>query len=222
MPFTLTVPSDATPGDHTGGVLAAVTEQRTTTNGQRVNVDRRIAARVYLRVNGPLTSSLQIDRLSAAHDGPIVGNGTVTVTYRVRNTGNVRLRATAHVSARNPRPHQPGADHADAVDRFGNNRRICNPGILGEALILKEQCDEIARDRAADQRHEKLRFNRQTLVERQIASAAHGVECGERGGEMALCLRRDLPLQDAEREIELIFRQPDGLLFASANLELFA
>ncbi|GAA3210125.1 WxL protein peptidoglycan domain-containing protein [Actinocorallia longicatena] len=102
LPFTLTIPRDATPGDHTGGVLAAVTEQRPTGGGQRVNVDRRVAARVYLRVNGPLTSNLAVDRISASHDGPLVGDGTVTVTYRVRNTGNVRLKARAHVSAEAP------------------------------------------------------------------------------------------------------------------------
>ncbi|WP_460369396.1 WxL protein peptidoglycan domain-containing protein, partial [Actinocorallia lasiicapitis] len=98
VPFTLKVPRNATPGDHTGGVLAAVTEQQTTADGQRVNVDRRVAARVYLRVNGPVTAKLEVDRIAASAKGPIVGSGTVTVTYRVRNTGNVRLKARAHVA----------------------------------------------------------------------------------------------------------------------------
>ncbi len=102
VPFTLKVPANATPGDHSGGVLAAVTEQETTADGQRLNVDRRVAARVYLRVAGPLTSSLQVDRISADHSGPVLGKRTVKVTYRVRNNGNVRLAGDARVYVRGP------------------------------------------------------------------------------------------------------------------------
>ena len=102
VPFTLKVPANATPGDHTGGVLAAVTQQETTAGGQNLNVDRRVAARVYLRVNGPLTSSLQVDRISTGDTGPVLGKRTVKVTYRVRNTGNVRLSGDARVYVRGP------------------------------------------------------------------------------------------------------------------------
>jgi len=102
VPFTLKVPANATPGDHSGGILAAVTEQETTADGQRLNVDRRVAARVYLRVDGPISSSLQVDRISADHSGPVLGRRTVKVTYRVRNTGNVRLAGDARVYVRGP------------------------------------------------------------------------------------------------------------------------
>lgn len=102
VPFTLKVPANATPGDHSGGVLAAVTEQETTSDGRRLNVDRRVAARVHLRVAGPLTSSLQVDRISADHSGPVLGKRTVKVTYRVRNNGNVRLAGDARVYVHGP------------------------------------------------------------------------------------------------------------------------
>ncbi|QXJ22337.1 DUF916 domain-containing protein [Actinomadura graeca] len=102
LPFTLTVPPGATPGDHSGGVIAAVTEQTTGGQGQRVNVDRRIAARVYARVDGALTSSLRVEGLKAAHDRPLFGGGDVDVTYRIRNTGNVRLAATARAGVSGP------------------------------------------------------------------------------------------------------------------------
>ncbi|MEU5884946.1 DUF916 domain-containing protein [Spirillospora sp. NPDC047279] len=102
VPFTVTVPHDATPGDHSGGVIAAVTEQVPNARGQRVNVDRRVAARVYLRINGPLSPAVQIDDITTAHDTPTLGSGPLTVTYRVRNTGNVRVTAGARITAQGP------------------------------------------------------------------------------------------------------------------------
>ncbi|TDD35834.1 DUF916 domain-containing protein [Actinomadura sp. KC06] len=102
VPFTLTVPSEATPGDHSGGVIAAVTEQTTGAQGQRVNVDRRVAARVYARVNGALSSSLQVESLTVAPESAWLGTGSVLVTYRVRNAGNVRLAATTRIGVSGP------------------------------------------------------------------------------------------------------------------------
>ncbi|WP_067491566.1 WxL protein peptidoglycan domain-containing protein [Actinomadura hibisca] len=102
VPFTLTVPNDATPGDHSGGVVTAVTEQRTANGGQRVNVDRRVAARVHVRVNGPLTPSVQVDSLTTDYSAPAAGSGSMKVTYRVRNTGNVRVTASARITSAGP------------------------------------------------------------------------------------------------------------------------
>ncbi|MFI0482865.1 WxL protein peptidoglycan domain-containing protein [Actinomadura sp. 9N215] len=102
LPFTLAVPSGATPGDHSGGVIAAVTEQTTGAQGRRVNVDRRVAARVYARVNGALSSSLQVESLKVAPESAWLGTGSVLVTYRVRNAGNVRLAATTRIGVSGP------------------------------------------------------------------------------------------------------------------------
>ncbi|WP_019632278.1 WxL protein peptidoglycan domain-containing protein [Actinomadura atramentaria] len=102
VPFTLTVPADATPGDHSGGVVTAITQQETSATGQRVNVDRRVAARVHVRVNGPLSPSVQIEELAASYSAPVAGTSDMTVAYRVRNTGNVRVTASARISAAGP------------------------------------------------------------------------------------------------------------------------
>ncbi|QKW38056.1 DUF916 domain-containing protein [Actinomadura sp. NAK00032] len=102
VPFTLKVPHDATPGDHGGGIVASVTEQRTTARGQRVNVDRRVAARVYLRAAGALAPALQVTALRTGYDAPLVGNGRMDVTYTVRNTGNLRMTALARIGAQGP------------------------------------------------------------------------------------------------------------------------
>jgi hypothetical protein len=102
VPFTLKVPHDATPGDHGGGIIASLTQQQTTAQGQRVNVDRRVAARVYLRADGPVAPALQVSALRTGYDAPLAGSGRMNVTYTVRNTGNVRVTALARIGAQGP------------------------------------------------------------------------------------------------------------------------
>ncbi|MEU8259059.1 DUF916 domain-containing protein [Micromonospora sp. NPDC048999] len=105
IPFRLTVPDRATPGDHAAGIIAAVTERHTDAQGQQVNLDRRVAARVYLRVDGELAPEVRIEQLETAYRTPGVPfvDGRLSVRYRVRNTGNVRLTAgDAAVRVRGP------------------------------------------------------------------------------------------------------------------------
>ncbi|MFC7219896.1 WxL protein peptidoglycan domain-containing protein [Streptomyces polyrhachis] len=97
VPFRLTVPRHATPGDHAGGIVASVSAMRTTAGGDRVAVEQRVGARLYIRVAGELTSVLDVHRVSASYEASAFGSGTATVTYSVRNTGNVRLGATQAV-----------------------------------------------------------------------------------------------------------------------------
>lgn len=96
IPFTLTVPADAGPGDHAGGIgLSAVT-----TEGQ-VKVDRRIASRLYVRVPGELQPILQITGMSAQYHAELNPfAGSTTVSYTVTNPGNVALSATAVTGVR--------------------------------------------------------------------------------------------------------------------------
>ncbi|GAA3992654.1 DUF916 domain-containing protein [Thermobifida alba] len=106
VPFDITVPEDAEPGDHAAGVIASVSQDAVNAQGQLVRVDRRIAARVYLRVDGPVRPSLQIDAIRTEYRAPQWWNpfatGEVTVTYQVRNTGNLRLVASGQVAAEGP------------------------------------------------------------------------------------------------------------------------
>jgi len=97
-PFTVTVPANATPGDHTGGVIASILKQ-----GQ-VKVDQRIAVPIYLRVNGPLHPILSIESTSTSFHGTVnpFGGGGTNVSYTVHNTGNVRLTGTQTVSVTGP------------------------------------------------------------------------------------------------------------------------
>ncbi|MFF8357881.1 WxL protein peptidoglycan domain-containing protein [Streptomyces chartreusis] len=102
VPFTLTVPAKATPGDHTGGIVASLSAAGGDKKGNKVALDQRVGARVYLRVAGALTPRLAVEDLRTVYHGTAnpFGTGTATVTYTVRNTGNVRLAAHQTVGVR--------------------------------------------------------------------------------------------------------------------------
>ncbi|SNT12221.1 protein of unknown function [Asanoa hainanensis] len=104
MPFTLSVPAGATPGDHIGGIIASITEQQVNEKGQRVDVERRVAARIYLRVSGPLEPAAAVTAVDVDYENPIIPlpGGKMAVTYRVANHGNVRLSGTVRVRVDGP------------------------------------------------------------------------------------------------------------------------
>ncbi|MFJ6652771.1 hypothetical protein ACIQLJ_08250 [Microbacterium sp. NPDC091313] len=87
IPFTLRAPDDASPGDHAAGIVASVQSP----DGQ-VLVDRRVGTRLYVRVPGDLQPSLTIAGISSSYSpslNPFAGE--TTVTFTVRNAGNVAL-----------------------------------------------------------------------------------------------------------------------------------
>jgi len=88
--FTLTVPADASPGDHAAGIVISVTSPQ----GQ-ILVDRRVATRLYVRVPGDLQAALTIGSISSTYQAELNPlDGTTTVTYTVRNSGNIALGGT--------------------------------------------------------------------------------------------------------------------------------
>ncbi|WP_433364951.1 hypothetical protein ACQPZX_34890 [Actinoplanes sp. CA-142083] len=95
VPFTITVPPGATPGDHPAGIAASVLSRNGT-----VQVESRVGFRVMLRASGTVRSSLAAQRVTAgySHSWNPFRSGTVHVSYTVANTGNVRADARASVS----------------------------------------------------------------------------------------------------------------------------
>ena len=93
VPFTLQVPSSATPGDHPGGIVAVLSTQTTKADGSKIVADHRIGARVHLRVSGELDPNLKISdaKLKYTQNWNPLAPGSAHLTYRVANTGNVRL-----------------------------------------------------------------------------------------------------------------------------------
>ncbi|MFF2370430.1 DUF916 domain-containing protein [Agromyces sp. NPDC058110] len=101
VPFTITVPPNATPGDHAGGILTALADPEVDSG---LTVDRRLGIRIHLRVGGELAPALAIDDLHVDYAGTPnpFGTGAATVTYTVRNSGNTRLAATQDVALTGP------------------------------------------------------------------------------------------------------------------------
>jgi len=93
LPFTLAIPANAEPGDHAGGIVASLSTVRTDAKGNRIRVDLRVGARIYLRVAGPLHPKIIVSRMTSAYHGTLnpFGAGSVTLTYTLRNVGNIRL-----------------------------------------------------------------------------------------------------------------------------------
>lgn len=103
IPFTVTVPANATPGDHPGGIVASLS-RAADGEGGAVRLDYRVGLRAYLRVAGDLTPILTIENLRLDYSGslnPIAG-GETAVAYTVTNPGNVRLTATQRIRITGP------------------------------------------------------------------------------------------------------------------------
>jgi hypothetical protein len=99
VPFTVTVPAGAEPGDHPAGLVTSLTSGNGSTG---VAVERRLGSRLYVRVPGNLAPAAAVDGVSASYAGTVnpVGSGSVEVTYRLTNTGNVRITPGETVQVR--------------------------------------------------------------------------------------------------------------------------
>lgn len=95
VPFTITVPAGATPGDHPAGIAASVLSRSGT-----VRVESRVGFRVMLRAGGTVRPALTAQHVTVHFDrswNPL-RSGAIHVGYTVANTGNVRADAHAAVS----------------------------------------------------------------------------------------------------------------------------
>jgi hypothetical protein len=104
VPFTLTVPANATPGDHAAGVVASLATTGTPGDGRNVLVDHRVGSRVYLRVPGALDPSLTIDDVVVGYQPVVnpIGSGDLDVTFTITNAGNNRLKGNQKVTISGP------------------------------------------------------------------------------------------------------------------------
>jgi hypothetical protein len=103
-PFTINVPLQATPGDHTGGLVAAVGVPKRNSAGVLVVQNYRIVVPIELRVPGALHAGLQVQSISTGFSDPLnpFGSGSATVSYTVTNTGNVRQSGAQAVTVTGP------------------------------------------------------------------------------------------------------------------------
>lgn len=111
VPFTVTIPQNATPGDHAGGIVTVLSDPE---QEDGITVDRRLGVRVMLRVDGDLAPGLVVENLSLEYTPSLnpFGGGEAVVDYVVHNTGNVRLSGLQSVALYGPF----GAFRADIED----------------------------------------------------------------------------------------------------------
>ncbi|MEV4654390.1 DUF916 domain-containing protein [Micromonospora sp. NPDC049301] len=101
VPFTISVPDNATPGDYVGGILTSLTQAD---QAEGINVDRRLGIRITLRVGGELKPNLAIEDLHVTYGGAFnpFSKGDATVTYKIHNSGNAALSGQQAVSVSGP------------------------------------------------------------------------------------------------------------------------
>ncbi|WP_369371256.1 hypothetical protein AB1046_21170 [Promicromonospora sp. Populi] len=104
IPFTITVPHDATPGDHSAGIVASFRSAAAGGDGSAVQVEQRVGTRIYLRVDGELGPALGVTGVVAAFDGVTnpFGAGTATAGFDLTNTGNTRISGEPEVRISGP------------------------------------------------------------------------------------------------------------------------
>ena len=102
LPVTITVTADAEPGDHAGGIVASLDTVGQNPDGQNIELQQRVASRVYVQVGGQIAPELSITGIEADYVPPARPwqPGSVELSYTVANTGNLRLgfEPTATVS----------------------------------------------------------------------------------------------------------------------------
>ncbi|GAA2612925.1 WxL protein peptidoglycan domain-containing protein [Paractinoplanes durhamensis] len=110
VPFAVTVPANATPGDYVGGILTSLTQASST---ETINVERRLGIRIKLRVGGDLAPALSVEGLAVDWNGSAnpIADGDATVSYTIHNTGNASLSADQAVRIEGAF----GMFHADAA-----------------------------------------------------------------------------------------------------------
>jgi hypothetical protein len=133
VPFTVTVPDDATPGDHLGGIVTSLS------SADGANVDR-LSIQLRLRVGGALAPKLSIEGLNVDCSGSTnpFAKGDATLTYTIHNTGNatVAARQAASISGPFGRFRVSGGKIDDSPELLPGDRWKVSVPIRGVAPAL--------------------------------------------------------------------------------------
>jgi hypothetical protein len=102
VPYTLTVPEGAEPGDHPGALVALDERIGSAAGSVAVGIQQAVGARVYLRVNGPTVPALSLEDVRLSHAQPLVpgiGESSALISYTLYNRGNVTLNPRVALKA---------------------------------------------------------------------------------------------------------------------------
>ncbi|QRY41859.1 DUF916 domain-containing protein [Microbacterium hominis] len=138
VPFEVSVPATATPGDYVGGIVTSLASSA----DQGISVDRRLGIRIGLRVSGALAPALTIENPQVSWGGTWgLGSGAATLTYTLHNTGNTTMGAQQAASIAGPFGWFPtdAGDVAPEVQVLPGETRdvqITVPGIAGMLALV--------------------------------------------------------------------------------------
>jgi hypothetical protein len=98
VPFTVTVPNDAEPGDHVGAVVAQGAPE-SQGEGALLQVVHRVASRLYVTVPGEARADVNIAKVTLKRDSSFFTR-QITATVMLHNTGRVRVQPTVYVNGK--------------------------------------------------------------------------------------------------------------------------
>lgn len=95
VPFTVAIPKGASPGDHAGALTSLEGTPSPVGDQSQILVRRQLAVRIYVRVDGPLTTQIVVERVQLTAQParlPFIGRqGGAFVDYSIKNVGNTRV-----------------------------------------------------------------------------------------------------------------------------------
>ncbi len=123
VPFTVTVPQNATPGDHAAGIAASIHSEGAK-DGTRLGVESRVGFRVMTRVKGEVKPGLGIHAAASYETSwNPVEPGSADITVDLENTGNVRLSVDASITVNGGRSPAAGTEEARSLELLPGDRR---------------------------------------------------------------------------------------------------
>jgi hypothetical protein len=98
VPFGVTVPRDAEPGDHVGAVVAQ-TDPQTTADDNILKIEKRVATRFYVTLPGEAHAAFSIKTITMDKDSSFFTK-QITTTVILHNDGRVRVRPTVLINGK--------------------------------------------------------------------------------------------------------------------------
>ncbi len=141
LPVAITVPANATPGDHAGGLIASLDTIGKNPKGENIKLQQRVASRVYIQVGGTLQPDLAVTMISATyHAGSFPWQaGSVTVAYTLTNGGNIRMGFRPSVQVAGPfglgRHEATARKIAELLPGNGVTLHTTVPGVRGLGVL---------------------------------------------------------------------------------------
>lgn len=123
LPFTVSVPDDATPGDHAAGIAASILTQ-SAGDGTSLGVESRVGFRVMTRVTGTVEPGLDVGTAAnyVTSWNPFEP-GAIDLDYTTENTGNVRLAVSGYAEHGDARVPKAETEAAASIELLPGDRR---------------------------------------------------------------------------------------------------